>query len=633
MTDEATTAARPGEIPLRFKNIGPNHDWVDLGGVPYGLTEIQGGNESGKSRFLEALLATAIPKLEPGMVSLADGATSGQVTFGAVELRLSLTPEDLKHPLRVERRSANAEGPIVNLPDPIETLVDADHLAGEDARRRRRLRALAEFLRVSVDEERLRLLAGSPLDPPNDDLAGWLIERHSVAPFATLIDGAEAYAGARGELNKRALAAERDGETAEHEVSARRGSLGGVLRATAAALGKLGDDHAALLEIEQTLAAFEGDEGSARERHLESIKRLSTLRAAAANHRAEMERRERLRQGHGAPPDLLAAQNAVSVATTETERLDAELDAARAARDVAGEATIKRKSTWLESLIGEVQAAELALAEARGNLDRGRADVEREVAEERSRANNAVGEAARALEEAQIREGVAVSAFHDTKAALNQWSSVEAELNRSLSPPPSEQEINDEEERAGQSLRDEMLARSAASYRAAVEARNLSEERRDAIQATAKRLREEVVEVWRRLGGILNTAMAGSDTLRVTAEGSIECQTADGSWRDINDTERVSKGTLRQAALRLFLELARPGQTVVVSEEVMLLIQPLRRRALSGLARDRRLRLLFENPSDDATPRLFFYEPLTFSGSGVPYEPLTLSGSIESEGG
>lgn len=535
----------PGALPLRAHNIAPHRGDRLVGYVPYGLTAVEADNMRGKSRLLAAVTALQLPTLRPGSLTTTEGETEAAISLGAAELRVVERASGTK---KTTRRDVDAEGPIRELPDPVETLITGGNFKDEDARWRARLKALLDFYEVEVTPARVAALAGEDAELPS-------------STFRSLLDAADYFGGPRGIYNTAALAAERAAALAEGEKLKAQGAADSIRAEAEKMLPAGGDPEARAAKLDELLAASATAVEIARMEHQDAVAEAARLREGARGRREAEERREKLRAAHGPRPE---------------PRLDGP---ALAWRDVEAAITALRL---------------VVFPSTKGGVDREWiADPSADLAE-------AEGEVRSAL--LRLRGSLAV--LQRENAAVTAWEALAAEIAAPVEWP-TDDDVAAAERRADELAARAELLRHAAAYRARVEAvaRHREEERQQ--RDRGKAMREEARATWDRLGEVLNDAIR-STLVRVHA-GRIEVQHDDGRWLDVADDVRLSSGRLRRAFLDFFLDRCEPDLNVVVGEEVMLPIGPDGRREISARAAAKRCRLLFEDPAEWEEPRLRWY--------------------------
>lgn len=597
-TDPERYRTAPGAIALRSRNVGPLRGERLIGYVPHGWSDVLGHNGAGKTRLVSALVALPLPKLGPDGLSRTDGESITSIAFGAASLTIEERESATggKSKLHVDRRSVDSEGPITKLPDPIEVLVTGDHRVSDAAAWRARLEALVQFCPVAVTEDRLRVLAGSPLPSPDDDLADWLLARHQREPFGSMIDAADALAGSRGELNARAKRQEQSAEGLLHEASGIKGALRATLEAAARGLGIDTSDEVAMTQLEQQLANANGRADSGRLARAEaSVRELQVAKQQAEDRRRQI---MELRIQHGdRPGDELEAANA-ELALAES-RLNAERAAyATATAGASAPPEVNPRIAEIKLAIQELEREARALAaedqaafirrgkEASAALSRCRADVEQA---ERDRA------AANTQRDVAIRR-------------CNTWDEVAAVLARPLPESPSEDAIRQAEQELALARHADGVGTHAETWQRRALEHSRAQLSYDRMAEHAKALRSDVMAAWGRLGQAINDALP-AQLIRIGADGEILVRHEDGErWYDVADDVRLSSGRLRVAMLELFLARTAPGSNVIVLEELALYIDDDNRKRLSAVAGARQIRLLAERPDANVTePTLVWF--------------------------
>jgi hypothetical protein len=119
----------------------------------------------------------------------------------------------------------------------------------------------------------------------------------------------------------------------------------------------------------------------------------------------------------------------------------------------------------------------------------------------------------------------------------------------------------------------------------------------------AAELRACARDSWYRLGTVLTDAH-DSEILRMH-DGQLQVNAGDDvGWVDVANHTRLSRGRLRRAVLDFYLDAADAGQNVIVDESLILPIDPAGRRDLSERCRERRIRMLFEEPAEVDEPEV-----------------------------
>lgn len=622
-----------GAIPLKITNIAPRKGSLLVGYAPYGLSALVATNMGGKSRILTALEAIPLEKLEPGMVSITTGEREARISLGTAELRVEEHMAAGKLRRKVSRTASQAEGGITPLPDPVEEMILGGELVDPEARWRRRLKGLLAWHPLQVTEERLGELAGMPMDPPHDDLLTWLVNAHAGKPFGSLLDAADALGGARGELNKRAKETEQEAEAAGLLCAEKEGALRQVLKTATQRAGLDPEEPEAargLLDdsVDPVIAAV-----SVREAEL-AFARLEV--AVEARKREEADRMA-LRDDHdGSPPDVAGAERALAEAVAAESSVKAEAAAKQqehreaAARGGAFEAQLKEQLS--EAVIPSEALAKIEVEMASRNRSVARlahlaADL-RDGAQsllaafkggfETERRLLAIKEECERLTdemeafEPRLAAGKALrlgaeGALTRARATAASWQAVSDRLAAPIAGPKPE-DLDEAAAVLAAARKASELASAGAVYRQAREALADQQCERERLDDLAKILREEVKQVWHRLGDVITAALQSS-IVRIS-EGRIEVLHDDGRWLDVDDPERLSAGRLRRAFLDFYLERCAPGQNVVVDERIMLLIDDDGRREINARAAKKKMRLFFELPAGAAEapePQLLWY--------------------------
>lgn len=613
-TDPYAYQYQPGAIALRVRNIATMAGERLLGFVPYGLTALRARNEGGKSRVLCALAQIPLDKLDAEAFQVTDGASGGAVALGVAELAVSTVTTAGRARPKVDRTQPLAEGPILPLASPIETLVNGGHHKGKDAAWRERIKALVRFVRAQVTEEALRHLAGPPLAAPHDDVAAWVLGKHAVAPFPTLIEAAESLAGPKGLFNSRGLEAEKAVIEQGHVVSRCEGSRGAVVAELAGVAGVDLADEAAEITLEQLLAEHAPDVeagrvnlAAAREWLGVTEREVIAARSEAAARQNEQERRQRLAASHGERPSEDDA----------TAAADAAVDAHSHAREVFAEAQANTTTAALVRLLNGTAEHEAKL-EADNEVEDLRAQLR--AAEDRQRAadrayellrQQRTGEALAALQAARVdvetreREATAARAraLEVTRLA-SAWDAVEAQLAEPL--PAAARDVEACEQAHSDARRRVLLASKAVVVREASDKLEAAKLEHQQLEDWAQVLRDQVNRVWDRLGELMNRELP-PDLLRVGEGGRIEVRRDDGTWCDVADDVRLSTGRLHRGVLDFAVERSPEGANIVVPDWMVFPIDPRGRVELSERAAARRLRMIYEEPFDVETPTLFWW--------------------------
>lgn len=530
-------ADEPGAIPLTAMNIAPAVGERLIGYVPYGLTAIEAENGSGKSRLLSAIRAIPVPRLRPGMVTITEGETRASVALGSARLEIR---EEGEVP-EVKRHGGN-DGAIKEMPDPVEVLINPE-VEDPDARFRARMKGLNALAPIEVTAERLRVLAtGVPVE--GHDILTALLRRHAEQPFRTLLEAAEFLGGRAGELNKRALEAERALEA--HQLTS--AGLGAGLReivAAAAAASGLSLDYAEarllnnpdqLLDAVRTMTATE--------------EALSRAKIDADRQAQEQARLDRLRASIGERPDQRLADAEVAAAK------------AQAARD---------------ELTGEILALERRLAD----LNNERSRLAAEVTSSRQ-----VADAAR--------------------AACLVWDEQQRELATPPAGPDPAEVAKLCETKAKvwpHAALGAWVDRYGAKRALVIEAQSKGEK----LALIAKTLREESQATWHRLGDVVNEAMR-SDIVRVrSAAVEVQMDDGrwvDVENDVVISSGYLRRFFLDFYISRLPGDV---DVTVIVDEKNLLYVGDDNRREISRRAAEKRLRMVFEQPAPGQELRLRWY--------------------------
>lgn len=511
-----------GALALVVEDIGPIEGEANIGDVRYGLNELRGENQEGKTHTLLAVRQMPVRRLRRDAVAIHDGSESGSVSLGEHSLRLISSDDKFS-----AQRSGDGLAAVQEMPDPIDALVGAASIKGDEARLKKRLRSFCELLRLTGTPNRLEMLLDGVHLPSQD------YER-----VTDLLDQAEVLAAPRGVLNAAGLETEREAK-AKHTEAAEAQGVEKDLRKRIRDRGLDPNDPKSVpSDAEERMAtdALVGLRGK-----LEAQRQLIEQRALI----------------EAPEPDVASARKRLDAATEEADELLVKIE-------------------HHQKLLEEVKAQHYA-AEAR-----------REAAAE-------------AVEEIQNQH--------------KSWQQQRDLLADAESDPVTQDDV-DEATKGVELIRSQIATRSMfgemkKAHTDYLEATEAAEE----LEAKAKRYRSSVGRVWANLGSIINQAVGDNSPVRVeqneTEDGGVESrivvQVQDGSWRDVSDDGRVSKGRVRQAFLELFLTSTDLSEvTVWVDDLVMLPIGPEGRVKIHEMAAEKKIRLIFEQPAERGL-RLFWW--------------------------
>lgn len=535
--DPTILSGAPGAVPLTAMNIAPTTGERLVGYVPYGLTAIEAENGSGKSRLLSAIRAIPVPRLRPGMVTVTEGQNHASVSLGSARLEISEggeVPEVTRH--------GGADGAIKTMPDPVEVLINPE-VEDPDARFRARMKGLNALAPIEVTPERLKVIAtGVPVE--GHDILNALLRRHAEQPFRSLLEAAEFLGGRTGELNKRALEAEKTLEA--HQLTS--AGLGAGLReivAAASSASGLSLDYAEarllnnpdqLLDAVRAMTATE--------------EALSRAEIDADRQAQEQARLDRLRASIGERPDQRLADAEVAASKAQSDR---------------------------DEIAGEILALERRLAY---------------LAQERSRLASEVSTARQAADAA--------------RAACLVWDEQQRELATPPAGPDPAEVAKLRETRLkiwGQAALGAWVDRYVAKRALVIEAQSKGEK----LALIAKTLREESQATWHRLGDVVNEAMR-SDIVRVRSAAvevkMDDGRWVDVENDVVISSGYLRRFFLDFYISRLQGDV---DLTVIVDEKNLLYVGEDNRREISRRAAEKRLRMVFEQPAPGQELRLRWY--------------------------
>lgn len=660
---QASPEDAPGAIPLRALNVAPHHGQILVGYVPFGLTAIVGENEEGKSRLLAAVTAIPLETKNPeDLLSITRGEEEAVVGLGTAELRLEERLVGQKVRRRATRQGSAQEGPIHELPDPINLMITGGDHVSADANWRARLKAMNAFYPVPPTEERLSRLAGL-LPDPDADIAAELSDCHSAQAFPSLLDAADYLAEGRGGiLHRRKREAREEAASLGADLERQGGILAEIIRRAAQESGIAAADP----ELRRILA----DEGLADAAEQQQLleRALLTLELRIGERQRVRAEREGMAAARGPRPEESLAQ--VAQRETISLRVRRAVDLLARAREnrAAADRRLEDVGPQIESIRREIRLRHAAWTGAAQNLNEaitGGTDgwpvidatsfvglIERETVRlqdvifrsegARELAATAQAEVDAAQQQVEACEmDLAVARDAEEEFAAEQqdlaqrqavWDRLEAQLSGELPPPfaseveldpwlPIYEAIRAAEEAFCVSPESDQrfldLARAQVEkgrpraraagigphYREAEQKRRRIEIEQQEALDRAERLEADATAVWDRLGELISEAIE-SYVVRVGTGRKIEVRLDSGRWVDVADSVELSKGRLRRAFLDFYLERVEPGErNVVISDDVMLPIGREGREEISQRAAAKRIRLMFEQPRVGDEPR------------------------------
>lgn len=338
---------------VQSRNIGPAGGEHRLGRIDGpGFYLFVARNAGGKSQHLALIARLQDERLMRADAPITDGELSAylQIAEARVTFRRS-AGGDAREPTR---EGLETLPEIELLPAPIDELITGAHLQGEDARARRRLRALLSYAPVESTPEIVdalcqcleeRAFAGE-LDDWRErawmDLIGDVRLRQKR--FTAM--GPETAA----EIKAAVLEQPREGVLDDHEfLMTRLNTLGNAAEKLAARQGEIAAGAEGRTEFVVASAAraagVEADEAfidrlgetaakdTARTAYQEARDRAAELRVQRRSLLEEEERRDGLRGSHGERPDAETERKALTAARTRLARANTEERAARSLLD------------------------------------------------------------------------------------------------------------------------------------------------------------------------------------------------------------------------------------------------------------------------------------------------------------
>jgi hypothetical protein len=258
----------------------------------------------------------------------------------------------------------------------------------------------------------------------------------------------------------------------------------------------------------------------------------------------------------------------------------------RAVAQCEARESLEARQEQIRATLGERPQTAAAVQEAERRRLEERAALERVQALERD-----LERARHELERASERSEMAASASAEMHEAEGAWLERQRVLEQPLDGPDRQEVARLKVELVDETARNLGIAERSAAYREAESSRLGAERSRDAAAITAQETRSLAATIPRQLGEIL--ARAGAPGLTVI-DGRLHALQEEGAPLDFE--RRLSDGQRVRAALDVASHAYR-GRVVPLGGPYWQALDPDNRRRFAGMARERGLYVLTEEPT------------------------------------